>query len=158
MYWIEIFPRSIHSSRLSSCHQLLASHGKHGYRMRDYSSTSLSQKEGYNAQSKAEHKKIESPGEHVEQHGGMSRRLEQMTDESIERGGRSVEKIVEEAGFSKELKRQLEERIMNGKFKSDHPAAFAQINMPVRMISSDADDAKCCPVKCRSRNSSCRYC
>ena len=61
----------------------------------------------------------------------MSRRLAEMTDESIEQGGRSAQKAVEEAGFSEELKRRLEARIVDGKFKSENPAAFAQIKMPV---------------------------
>lgn len=61
----------------------------------------------------------------------MSRRLAELTDESIEQGLRSAQKAVEEAGFSDELKRQLEARIADGKFKSENPAAFAQANMPV---------------------------
>ena len=63
--------------------------------------------------------------------GGMSRRLAQITDESIEQGGRSAKKVIEEGGFSEELKRRLEERIQESSFKSDNPTAFAQINMPV---------------------------
>lgn len=61
----------------------------------------------------------------------MSRRLAELTDESIEQGGRSAQKAVEEAGFSEELKRRLEARIADGKFKNENPAAFAQVNMPV---------------------------
>ena len=61
----------------------------------------------------------------------MSRRLADMTDESIEQGGRSAQKAVGEAGFSEELKRQLEARIADSKFKGENPAAFAQANMPV---------------------------
>lgn len=64
--------------------------------------------------------------------GGMSRRLAQMTDESIEQGGRSAKKAIEEGGFSEELKRRLEERIQGSSFKNENPAAFAQVNMPVR--------------------------
>lgn len=64
--------------------------------------------------------------------GGMSRRLAQMTDESIEQGGRSPKRAIEEGGFSEELKRRLEERIQESSFKSDNAAAFAQVNMPVR--------------------------
>ena len=62
----------------------------------------------------------------------MSRRLAQMTDESIEQGGRSAKKAIEEGGFSEELKRRLEERIQESSFKSENPAVFAQVNMPVR--------------------------
>lgn len=63
--------------------------------------------------------------------GGMSRRLARMTEESIEQGGRSIRKSITEGGFSEELKTQLEARIQNSSFKSNNPAAFAQINMPV---------------------------
>ena len=63
--------------------------------------------------------------------GAMSKRLAEMTDESIEQGGRSAQKAVEESGFSEELKRRLEARILDSKFKSENPAAFAQMNMPV---------------------------
>ena len=62
----------------------------------------------------------------------MSRRLAEMTDETIDQGGRSAQKTVEESGFSEELKRRLEARILDSKFRSDNPAAFAGLNMPVR--------------------------
>lgn len=68
----------------------------------------------------------------VEEAGGMTRRLAQMTDESLEQGGRSAQNAIKEGGFSEELKSRLEARILDGKFKSDNPAAFAQLNMPVR--------------------------
>jgi len=53
-----------------------------------------------------------------------------MSEESLETGGRSARKAVEEAGFSEDLKRQLEERIANASFRSDNASAFAQVNMP----------------------------
>lgn len=68
--------------------------------------------------------------------GRMSSRLKQMTDESLSHGGRGAEKVIEEAGFSEELKRQLEEKIRDSTFKSENPAAFAQMNMPVGHLSS----------------------
>jgi hypothetical protein len=61
----------------------------------------------------------------------MSRRLAQMIDESIQQGGRGAKKAIEEGGFSEELKRQLEARLLDSSFKSGNPAAFAQVNMPV---------------------------
>lgn len=63
--------------------------------------------------------------------GRMSERLAQMTDESMEQGGRSARKAIEEAGFSDELKRQLEARIQDSRYKSENPAAFAHLHMPV---------------------------
>lgn len=67
---------------------------------------------------------------HVEEHGGMTRRLAQMTDESLEQGGRSAQSAIKEGGFSEELKSRLESKILDSKFKSDNPAAFAELNMP----------------------------
>lgn len=61
----------------------------------------------------------------------MTRRLAQMTDESLEQGGRSAQNAIKEGGFSEELKSRLESKILDSKFKSDNPAAFAQLNMPV---------------------------
>ncbi|KAL9124381.1 MAG: hypothetical protein Q9217_006283 [Psora testacea] len=62
--------------------------------------------------------------------GRMSERLSQMTDASIEQGGKSAKKAVEEAGFSKELRQKLEARIQESSFKSENAAAFAELNMP----------------------------
>ncbi len=63
--------------------------------------------------------------------GAMSRRLEDLTEQTIEESGARSRKAFEEAGFSEELKRQLEERIEMSKFKSENAAALAQVNMPV---------------------------
>ena len=62
--------------------------------------------------------------------GAMSRRLEEMTEQTVEGGGRRAHKYVEEAGFSEELKRRLEARIADSNFKNANPAAFAQVDMP----------------------------
>ena len=72
---------------------------------------------------------------HVKEDGGMTRRLVQMTDESLEHGGRSTQIAINEGGFSEKLKSLLEAKILDDKFKSDNPAAFAQLNMPVRGMS-----------------------
>jgi hypothetical protein len=63
--------------------------------------------------------------------GRMSARLSEMTEENLGHGGRSAEKAIEEAGFSEDLKRQLEEKIKDSAFRSENPTAFAQLNMPV---------------------------
>ena len=47
-------------------------------------------------------------------------------------GGRAARKAMSEAGFSEELKRRLEAKIADGNFRNDHPAAFAELDMPVR--------------------------
>lgn len=60
----------------------------------------------------------------------MTRRLAEMSADSLETGGRGARKAVEEAGFSEELKARLEEKIANASFKSDNANAFAQANLP----------------------------
>lgn len=60
----------------------------------------------------------------------MSRRLSQLTEESVEQGGRGAANVVVEAGFSKDLKQQLEERIAAATFRSTHARAFAEVEMP----------------------------
>ena len=66
-----------------------------------------------------------------EQRGRMSEQLAQLTEEAIEQGGRGARKAVEEAGFSEELKKQLEARIKDSTFKSENAAALAYANLPV---------------------------
>ena len=62
--------------------------------------------------------------------GRLSERLERMTEESIEQAGSRAGKIVEESGFSEELKKRLEAKIEGAKFKDENAAAFALVNMP----------------------------
>lgn len=59
----------------------------------------------------------------------MSRRLGQLSDESLEGGGRGARKAVEEAGFDKDLKRRLEERIASAGFKSQNAAALSEAEL-----------------------------
>lgn len=61
-----------------------------------------------------------------------------MTDENLQDGGLGAAKAVAEAGFSDELRRQLEERMLNSKFKSENHAAFAQLDMPVCLCHLEA--------------------
>lgn len=60
----------------------------------------------------------------------MTRRLSEMSAESLETGGRGARKAVEEAGFSEELKARLEEKIASASFQSDNASAVAQANLP----------------------------
>lgn len=66
-----------------------------------------------------------------EEDGAMSRRLAQMTDDAMLEGGRSARRNMEQAGFSEELKKQLEERMAAASFKSEHAAAHSILDMPV---------------------------
>lgn len=61
----------------------------------------------------------------------MSRRLSQMTEDAMLEGGRSARRNIENAGFSEDLKKQLEERVLASSFKSEHAAAHSILDMPV---------------------------
>ena len=100
------------------------------------SKTSPLQQEQPSAQNLSEDGGKKNDQFHVEEAGGMTRRLAQMTDESLENGGRSAQNAINEGGFSEELKSRFEAKILDNKFKSDNPAAFAQLNMPVRRVLS----------------------
>ncbi|KAF2103676.1 hypothetical protein NA57DRAFT_69889 [Rhizodiscina lignyota] len=62
--------------------------------------------------------------------GALSQRLEQMTEEALETGGRSARKAVEEAGFDENLRKELEERILNANFRNQYAGAISQANLP----------------------------
>lgn len=64
--------------------------------------------------------------------GRMSERLDQMTNAMIEQDGRRVKKVIDEGGFSEELKKKLETRLQESSFRSENAAAFAQASLPVR--------------------------
>jgi hypothetical protein len=82
------------------------------------------------AQTEEKRKDDVAPKEEKEQ-GAMARRLSQMTEDAILEGGRSARHNIENAGFSEDLKRQLEERVKAASFKSEHAAAHSILDMPV---------------------------
>lgn len=128
MYLINKLSASFHKNLLERQRQLLSFHRRYErFTLRRSSTTSP--QSGSEVQNKENHEGVNHAV--AEEVGGMSRRLAQMTDGILDHGGRSAEKAIEEAGFSEELKRQLEERIKDGKFKSDHSAAIVQLNTPV---------------------------
>ncbi|KAF1952521.1 hypothetical protein CC80DRAFT_422330 [Byssothecium circinans] len=53
-----------------------------------------------------------------------------MSEEALETGGRSAQKTVSEAGFSEDLKRQLEERMASAAFRSENRSAFVETELP----------------------------
>lgn len=53
-----------------------------------------------------------------------------MTDDAMT-SSKSARRNVQNAGFSDELKKQLEEKIAASSFKNDNAAAFSIANMPV---------------------------
>ena len=68
--------------------------------------------------------------EAAQEDGAMSRRLRELTEESLETSGRRASKAVSEAGFSEELRVQLEERIAAANFRNEHRNAFAEAELP----------------------------
>lgn len=70
------------------------------------------------------------PAQEEQEKGALSRRLEQMSEEALETGGRSARKAVAEAGFDEDLRKQLEERIAKASFRNEHASAIAQANLP----------------------------
>jgi hypothetical protein len=61
----------------------------------------------------------------------MSRRLAELAEQSMIEGGKAARNNLKDAGFSEELKKQLEERIAVTSFRSDNAAAFSLVDMPV---------------------------
>ncbi|GME43939.1 uncharacterized protein LTHEOB_11913 [Neofusicoccum parvum] len=63
--------------------------------------------------------------------GAMSRRLETLTEEGLAGSGRAARRAaVADAGFSEELRRQLEERIAGATFKHEFARELAQAELP----------------------------
>ena len=80
-----------------------------------------------------------------EDEGAMARRLTQLSEESLETGGRSARKAVEEAGFSAELRQALEGKIAAATFRHEHGRAFAEVEMPSSAGRGTRDMAAAAP-------------
>ena len=76
--------------------------------------------------------------EKAETPGALSRRLSDMTERALDNAGSRGGKMLQETGFSDELKQQLQQRIQASEFTAEHTAAIAQVNMSVseRCITS----------------------
>ncbi|KAI1120649.1 hypothetical protein F5Y10DRAFT_257931 [Nemania abortiva] len=68
--------------------------------------------------------------ESIYEPGPMARRLEEATEEVLLTGGRAGRRAVEDAGFSEELKERLLAKVKDAQFRSEHAAAFAEVDMP----------------------------
>jgi hypothetical protein len=66
-----------------------------------------------------------------QEEGAMSRRLSEMVEETMDTGSKSDRKLMQDAGFSEELKKKLEERIAQTAFQAENQQAFSEVNMPV---------------------------
>jgi hypothetical protein len=66
----------------------------------------------------------------VEEQGALSRLLEQATEEALLESGRSGRKtIIEQSGFSEELKDRLLSKIQDARFRSENASAFASAGL-----------------------------
>ncbi|CAG8414403.1 unnamed protein product [Penicillium salamii] len=83
-----------------------------------------------NQTAKPENKADGEDANKEENGSAMSRRLAQMTEDAILEGGRSARRNIEHAGFSDELKKQLEERVAAASFKSENATAHSIVDMP----------------------------
>jgi hypothetical protein len=83
--------------------------------------------------------------EEGEKKGALSRRLEEMTHEALESSPRRAQKMVEESGFSEELKARLEARIAGSQMKSENPSAFAYASLPSSADKGARDTAAALP-------------
>ena len=68
-------------------------------------------------------------GPHIKREGAITRRLSQMTDESLESGGKAARKAIEDAGFSEELKKRLEAKIIDSQFRNENASALSQASL-----------------------------
>lgn len=78
-----------------------------------------------------------------EEEGAMTRRLAEMVEETIDTGSKSDRKLMQDVGFSEELKKQLEERIAQSAFASQNQQAASQVKMPVLLDLDIIGFSKC---------------
>lgn len=78
--------------------------------------------------------KSENEKEKEKEQGALSRKLSEMTEDAMLEGGRAARKNMQEAGFSDDLKKQLEERIAASSFRSDNAVAHSLVDMPVWIL------------------------
>lgn len=64
--------------------------------------------------------------------GAMSRRLSEMAEETMDTGSKSDRKMMQDVGFSEDLKKQLEQRIAQSAFQTENQKAISVANIPVR--------------------------
>lgn len=72
--------------------------------------------------------------EREKEQGAMSRRLSEMAEETMDTGSKSDRKMMQDVGFSEDLKKQLEERIAQSAFQAENQQAISVANLPVRKV------------------------
>ncbi|KAJ4307821.1 hypothetical protein N0V94_009602, partial [Neodidymelliopsis sp. IMI 364377] len=73
-----------------------------------------------------------------EDEGAFARRMRSMSEEALESGGHSARKAVEEAGFSAELKAQLEQRIAAASLQTSEATLPASASRHTRDLATTA--------------------
>ncbi|PVH93583.1 hypothetical protein DM02DRAFT_541247 [Periconia macrospinosa] len=68
-----------------------------------------------------------------------------MSEEALETGGRSAQNTISSAGFSEDLKKQLEERIASANFRAENRAAFVEAELPSTASRHTRDIATASP-------------
>jgi len=61
----------------------------------------------------------------------MSRRLSEMAEETIDTGSKSDRKMMQDVGFSEDLKKRLQQRIAQSAFQAENQQAISVANLPV---------------------------
>ena len=79
-------------------------------------------------------KKEGGDSEEEQKMGALSRRLSDMAEETMNTGSKSDRSMMQDAGFSKDLKKQLEERIAQTSFNAHDEQASSVANIPVRLL------------------------
>ncbi|KAL4751249.1 hypothetical protein BDW72DRAFT_96091 [Aspergillus terricola var. indicus] len=90
-------------------------------------------------------KQLEARNEAKREEGAMTRRLSEMAEQAFLEGGRSTRKNLSQAGFSEDLKKELEERVAAATFKSEHATAHSIVNMPESAGQGTRDIAGAAP-------------
>ncbi|KAM0716467.1 hypothetical protein Q7P37_007912 [Cladosporium fusiforme] len=124
--------------RLTWCETQFETGSFAGGRIDEYDEAMLSDDEGTAELPEQESNDASKEAKDAEEHNGrdekdegaMTRRLAEMSADSLESGGRGARKAVEDAGFSEELKARLQEKIASANFQSDNANAFAQAGLP----------------------------
>jgi hypothetical protein len=86
-----------------------------------------------------------TPFQPPEEQGALSRRLSEMAEDTLNTGSNSDRKLMSEAGFSEDLKKQLEERIAQTAFTSANQQAASIINLPTAAGAGTRDHASATP-------------
>lgn len=81
------------------------------------------------------------PANGEEGQGAMSRRLADMAEETMDTGSKSDRKLMSDAGFPADLKKQLEERIVQTAFQTQNQQVLSQVSMPQSAGKGTRDQA-----------------